>query len=511
VTNYPGPVRYRRLAASIVLVLLLGLIGSVAGPGWNPQPLEHTLVPQTADTTIGSDAVTAPVGTYEVTREVVDVAVDDGVSVRATIASPAAAGGQRPGMVFMHGAGTATHENFEEITTALASAGVVTMVPDKRTDTYSTRSRNYVGMAEDYLDSVEVLRGWPGVDPDMVGVYGESEGAMSAPIAAAADPDVAFVVLVSAPVLPIREQGAFAADSYLREVGVPTRLLRTIPRLVGGTFPGGGFEYFDFDVSPYQQRMTQPVLMVYGTGDASMPIVQGAQIVMQDLEKAGNEDFTLRYYEGANHGIKVDGTLVPAFLDDLARWTLGLPETAAAQPRIAGDEPVQAFRADDVDRPRWYATGDMIVIVFVVGLGLLALGGLLAVAGQAPRLAGRRPSATVAPLGRYTAGLAMATLATWVLYVSYVMGVANLALNYQHDAFLVQGGWLAVQLVGILAAVMVVLTAAAALRSGRARAVRTQGAGRTGVLGWACVACVVAGSLVLLVSAAYWGVYPAVL
>jgi dienelactone hydrolase len=499
-------VRYRRLAASIVLVLLLGLIGSVAGPGWNPQPLEHTLVPETAHTTIGSDAVTAAVGTYEVSRAVVDVQVEDDVTVRATIASPVGAPDGRPGMLFMHGAGTATHNNFAELTTALASAGVVTMVPDKRADTYSTRSRNYVGMAEDYLDSFAVLRDWPGVDPARVGVYGESEGAMSAPIAAALDRDVAFVVLVSAPVLPLRQQGAFAADSYLREVGVPDRLLRAIPRLVGGAFPGGGFEYFDFDVRPYQQRMTQPVLMVYGTGDASMPIVQGAEVLMADLGRAGNEDLTLRYYEGANHGIKVDGALAPAFEKDLARWTLGLPETAGAPPRIAGAEPVQAFRAEDVDRPRWYATGDMIVIVFVGGLGLLVLGVLTAALGQAPRLARRPASATTAPLGRYAAGLAMATLATWVVYTSYLMGVANLALNYQHDSFLVQGGWLAVQVVGILAAVMVVLTVAAGVRQARTRGART-----TGAMGTVAVTFVVMGSLVLLSSAAYWGVYPAVL
>ncbi|WP_418608354.1 hypothetical protein [Georgenia sp. SUBG003] len=126
--------------------------------------------------------------------------------------------------------------------------------------------------------------------------------------------------------------------------------------------------------------------------------------------------------------------------------------------------------------------------------------------GQVPRLAGRAASGTAAPLGRYAAGLAMATLATWIVYASYLMGVANLALNYQHDSFLVQGGWLAVQLVGILAAVMVVMTVACAARQAGSRGARPSGA-----LGRACVACVVAGSLVLLVSAAYWGVYPAVL
>ncbi|MFH5823511.1 alpha/beta hydrolase family protein [Georgenia sp. AZ-5] len=499
--------RYRRLAATIVVVLLLGLVGSVAGPGWNPQPLGHTIVPQTPDTTIGSDAVTPPVGTFEVAHEVVDVQVDDDVTIRATIASPVGAGGDRPGMLFMHGAGTATHENFADITTDLASAGVVTMVPDKRADTYTTRDRDYVGMAEDYLDSFEVLQGWPGVDPGRVGVYGESEGAMSAPVAAATEEEVAFVVLVSAPVVPIREQGAFAADSYLREVGVPERVLRAIPRLVGGQFPGGGFEYFDFDVSPYQQRMTQPVLMVYGTGDYSMPVVQGAEQLLADLEEAGNDQYTLRYYEGANHGIRIDGELAGNFTDDVARWTSGLPETATAPPRVAGDEPVQVFRADPVDNPRWYATGDMIVIAFLVGVGLLVLAPVLWAAGQVPRLRGRAPSTLVPPLGRYAAGLGLSTLAVWVFYLAYIVGVADLALNYRTNDLLVNGGWIVVQLGGVLAAGMLVVTVTAGWRQHRAQ----RGSAPMGRMGWATLGCVVAGSVILLVNAAYWGVYPAVL
>ncbi|TRW45422.1 alpha/beta hydrolase family protein [Georgenia yuyongxinii] len=499
--------RYRRLAATIVVVLLLGLVGSLAGPGWNPQPLGHTIVPETASTRIGSDALTPPVGTFEVTREVVDIAVDDGVTIQATIAAPVGARGERPGLVFMHGAGTATHENFADTTTDLASAGIVTIVPDKRADTYTTRERDYVAMAEEYLDAWDVLRSWPGVDPDRVGVYGESEGAMSAPIAAVLDDDVAFVVLVSAPVLPIREQGAFAADTYLREVGVPDRLLRAIPRLVGGQLPGGGFDYFDFDVSPYHQQLTQPVLMVYGTGDASMPIVQGAEKLLADLAVAGNDQYTIRYYENANHGIKVDGALAPGFTEDLARWVQGLPETAAAPPRIAGDQPVQEFRADPVDRPRWYASGDMILVTVLGGLGLLVLAALGWILGRLPRLWGGEPSTTVRPLGRYTLGLGLATVATWVVFVAYVAGVADLALNYRTNALLVQGGWLALQGVGILAAAMLVVTVAAALRQARA----PRGSAAMGRAGWFAVGCAVLGAVVLLVAAAYWGVYPAVL
>ncbi|MHB1063902.1 MAG: alpha/beta hydrolase family protein [Georgenia sp.] len=498
--------RYRRLGASIALVLLLGLIGTVTGPGWHPTPLEHTLVPESSDTAIGSTARTAPVGTFDVTREVIDVRVDGDVTIRATIAAPVGAVGNRPGVLFMHGAGTATHKNFAELTTDLASAGIVTMVPDKRSDTYSTRDRDYVGMAEDYLDSFAVLTRWPGVDPDRVGVYGESEGAMSAPIAAAGNDDVAFVALVSAPVLPLREQGALAADSYLRETGAPDRILRAIPRLVGGQFPGGGFEYFDFDVSPYQQRITQPVLVVYGAADYSMPIVQGAEVIIGDLADAGNDQYTVRYYAHANHGIKVDGEYAAGFPEDLARWILGLPATADASPRIAGAEPVQHFRADPVDRPRWYASGDMLVITVLVGLGLLLAGPVLWAVGQLPRLRGRRTSTLAPPLGRYACALSLATVATWFSYVAYVLGIADLALNYDTDALLVLGGWIAVQAVGVLAAVTLVLTVAATWRQARAH----RDSLATSRLGWASLVCTTLGSVVLLVLAAYWGVYPAV-
>src|SRR5699024_8364132 len=121
-------------------------------------------------------------------------------------------------------------------------------------------------------------------------------------VAAAENPEVASVVLVSAPVIPAREQFALATDTYLRNLGAPEQLLRAVPRLLGSEIPGGGFVYADFDVTPFQQRMQQPVLMVYGTEDDSMPIVQAPAKVIEDLAVAGNDDYTLRYVEGANHG-----------------------------------------------------------------------------------------------------------------------------------------------------------------------------------------------------------------
>ncbi len=487
------------MAVTLVAVLLFGFIGTVAGPGWNPHPLERTLVVQTSDVEIGGDVATTPVGTYETRTETFTVELD-GATVEATVHEPVGAPDRRPGLVFMHGAGTATHDNFWQLTEALASAGIVSLVPDKRLDTYSARFRDYPAMARDYMHSWEALSSWPGVDPERVGFYAESEGAFIAPVAAAENPEVASVVLVSAPVVPAREQFALATDTYLRALGAPEQLLRAVPRLLGSEVPGGGFYYADFDVSPYQQRMDQPVLMVYGTEDVSMPVVQAPAKVIDDLAVAGNDDYTLRYFEGANHGIRIEDELAPGFPEAVARWVQGLPETADAQPRIAGGQPDQRFRAEPLDSPRWYASGDMIVFTLVGAVGLLLLGPTL---WLLTRLV-RRPSEPLpSPLARTTAALTMSVLAVWVLFASYLLVVAGLALNYERSPFVVQGGWLGIQAVAVGSTAIGVWSATTWLR------VRRHGV-RTGTVGTITLVGTHVGALVLLLAAGYWGIFPTI-
>ncbi|MGN8246185.1 alpha/beta hydrolase family protein, partial [Cellulomonas soli] len=353
-----GRQAYRVAASTAVGVLVLAVLGSVLGPQWDPQPVTDPITVESASTAIGG--AVSP-GTYEVRESVVTVELD-GVSVQARISAPVGAPGLVPAVVFVHGAGTGRYQvAFLAQAASLASQGIVAMVPDKRLDTYTSRHRDYVAMAGDYARSVDLLRAWPGVDPTRVGVYAESEGGWIAPVMAAQDPDLAFVVLVSSPVVPPRQQAAFAVDSYLRNTQVPHGVFRAIPRAVGMSLPGGGFEYADFDVTPYQRQMTAPVLVVYGTGDASMPIVQGAEQIITDTALAGNGDVTVRYYADADHGIRVGGDVSPVFLHDLSGWVLGLPGSADGVPRIAGAQPTQEYLAAPVPEPRWLRDGDVVL------------------------------------------------------------------------------------------------------------------------------------------------------
>ncbi|MEV7972218.1 prolyl oligopeptidase family serine peptidase [Cellulomonas sp. NPDC089187] len=492
---------YRLIGGVLAGAILLAVIGALMGPDWRPLPVTDPLTVQSASTAVGD----APeLGSYDVETRVVEVPLD-GAVVQARILTPVDAPAPVPAVLFVHGAGTGKFEDaFVDQAYALAEAGVATMVPDKRLDTYSMRHRDYVAMAQDYLVSFDLLRGLPEVDSSRVGIYGESEGAWIAPVMAAERAAVDFVVLASAPVVPPRQQAAFAVDQYLRNTGVPDQVFRAIPRAVGMSLPGGGFEYVDFDVAQYQRQMTQPVLMVYGTADQSMPIIQGPEQVIRDIAIAGNSDYTLRYYGGADHGIRVDGEVSVTFLRDLCGWVLGLPETADAAPRIAGAQPEQLYLAQPVPQPRWLGDGDVLLVLILgaIGVAVLLPGTRWAMVGWR-RLRHQPPhDGRDVPLTQRLTLLSLATITTVIALVWYLLSVARLALDYERNGWVVQGGWLGVRLLGLAAVVAAVLVIDRMRTLRRMRRPLAHGVIGHVALWGTSVACAT-----LLVVLAYWGVY----
>ena len=222
------PARHPRLLAWILVVFLLGMWGNWAGPRWNPEPMRSVVVPETPDTAVVGKAPSPPVGTYQIEKRQVQIRLRDGTSIPAQLTTPVGVRGLVPGIVFVHGTGTKTTNDFDESTDLISSAGIATLVPMKRTANYSTTHRDYLALAEDYEDALSHLLGVPGVDPKRSGLYTVSEGCFIGPIIAARNASVSFVVLVSAPVLPIRVQGALAADAYLRRLGAPSQMREVV-------------------------------------------------------------------------------------------------------------------------------------------------------------------------------------------------------------------------------------------------------------------------------------------
>ena len=272
--------------------------------------------------------------------------------------------------------------------------------------------------------------------------------------------------------------------------------------------PGGGFGYADFNVSPYQRRMRQPVLVVYGTGDAAMPTVQGALQIIDGPRVAGNPTWTVRYYRGANHGIRVDREVDAGFLRDLSAWMPGLPDTAASEPRIAGDQPVQTYLASPVPQPFW--NSDLVLVLVGLATALIVLGPLAVGVARGVELGVDRATHRPAMSGpRFAHGIlprlvavGLGSILTVVALLWYIVAIARLALNYERNALVVQGGWILVRLLGIAVVVAAVLLVRRYRRVRAAGERPAPGVVRTVVL-WGGVL----GSAILLVVLAYWGVY----
>jgi dienelactone hydrolase len=520
---------FRTVATSAAVLVALALTGAVAGPVWEPAPVTSHLRLGSTSTAIGGTLSGGGTGAgepgdYEVQESEVTIPLADGLEVGGLLREPVDAGsGDHPGIVFVHGAGTGKAvDAFTLAATALASAGITTLVPDKRLDNYSTRHRDYEAMARDYAHSVSYLRDVPGVNPDEIGLYAESEGAWVSPVMMVDDPRLAFQILVSAPVVPPRQQAAYAVDNYLRNTDVPAGVFRAIPRAVGMKLPGGGFEYADFEVRPWLEQQDDPILAVYGTNDASMPLEQGTRELLDTAD-----DVTVRFYDHANHGINVETpeglVLHPDFATDVADWVLGLPATASAPPQLAGAQPRQVYLAAPVPQPQWYGDGDWLVGVVITAAGLLLVGPLLiggtALAGRIGRRRSGRPGTHLARgLRAPLAGLAIGAVVTTVGLAVYLAAVARLALDYEKNALVVQGGWIGVRLLGIATVVAAALLLNR-LRDLRGRVVQPTGAdtaqritvaekaGAAGVVVRTGFWAAVLGATALLVTLAYWGAY----
>ncbi|SNU01407.1 hypothetical protein SAMN06298212_11069 [Ruaniaceae bacterium KH17] len=490
------------MGGAIAVTAAISVLGAVIGPAWRPRELVSDVVPASPDTSVHSkDSVR--VGTYEFTTETVDVDFD-GFALPAIVRAPVGVDEDLRAVVFMHGAGTHAGDAFKEQAEALASAGIVTIVPAKRMDNYSTAHRDYVQMARDYGRSVTLAAGLPGVTK--VGIYAESEGAYSAPVLANENPDVDFVVLVSPPVVPAREQSTFATDNYLRNVGVPNALFRTIPRALGVTIPFGWMQYADFDPAPYQQQMTQPTFLAFGTGDASMPLVQGTEQLRDDLAVAGNHHLTARFYADANHGIKVGPhrheVLSEDFAQGLADWIRGYDQMELATSDIAGATPEQTYRADPLPPVRWFLSGNALIGTHAGAVGLLAVGAGAAGVRWLVLKKRRRNGMAVAGMPRdvagYLAGAGVVTIAAWAGFAVYLTRVADLAFNYETDPAWTYGVYAGQQVVALGAATLL----GAALVQGHIKRSEITGANR------AIFVTTAAGTGALLVLAAYWGGFP---
>jgi dienelactone hydrolase len=276
-------------------VLGLAAVGNWLSPPWEPRELSSDLAYGPLPPAQGSapeQISPAALSAGAIRSEDVSLPVREEV-LGGTVFSPAEAG-RHPAVVLVHGAGPGNRSRLVGLAESFARSGIVALAYDKRTVGYSAvTNRDFGLLADDALAAVRGLRQHDDVDPARVGLWGISEGGgWVAPIAASRAPDeVAFAVLVSAPMVTPKQQLTWGVETGLTRLDAPKGLRSAAAKALGA----GGFDYTDYDPLPALEGVSQPVLAIYGTEDTAVPVVQSSRELAGALRRGGNRSIPENY------------------------------------------------------------------------------------------------------------------------------------------------------------------------------------------------------------------------
>jgi len=267
------------------------------------------------------------------------------------------------------------HKPFLVLADYLTRKGIVVLRADKRGADKSTgnfEAATTADFADDAQAGVEFLKTRSEVDPHRIGLVGHSEGGIIAPMVAARDRDIAFIVLMAGPGVPgdqiLVEQGRLIAEAggaskekadqsaaQEREVlalvetekdnTVLEKELREklaadgVPEAQIGASVNAAispwFRYFlTYDPAATLRKVACPVLAINGEKDLQVPPAQNLPAIRKALEDGGNKHFEVDELPGLNHLFQtaktgapseygeIEETMSPVALDKMASWIL---------------------------------------------------------------------------------------------------------------------------------------------------------------------------------------------
>jgi dienelactone hydrolase len=315
-------------------------------------------------TSTGADAGPPP---YAVPASFVETDVTAGTAewpLPATLATPVG-DGPFPAVVLVHGSGAQDRDAsigpnrlFRDIAHGLASRGIVVLRHEKRFQHYESDVPSMAPFTvreeaiDDALAGVALLRQTARVDPAQVFVLGHSLGGMLAPRIAAADPDLAGLIVMAGAVRPI-EQSIVEQTRYLlmadgeftnqdrEQLLAAERLVAEVRALgpdnvsatewVGGAPPSYWLDLRGYDPPQVASRLPHAFLVLQGERDYQVTMADFARW-RAALESRAN--VTLRSYPSLNHVFMggegpslpseylTPGHVSPSVVDDIARWVL---------------------------------------------------------------------------------------------------------------------------------------------------------------------------------------------
>jgi len=283
------------------------------------------------------------------------------------------------------------HKPFLVLADYLTRKGIVVLRADKRGIGKSAGDYSQAVMADFASDAeagVAYLKTRVEVDPRKIGLVGHSEGGIEAPMAAAHNPDVAFIVLMAGPgvrgdqLLPeqlrlIEQASGKSADEIEKDLATQREVLAVLEKdkddallekdlrekftgkvpeaQIGMQVKAVSSPWFrgllEYDPAVTLSKLTCPVLAINGEKDLQVPPGQNLPPIRKALEAAGNKNSEVVELPGLNHLFQtaktgavgeyseIEETMSPLALEKVASWIV--KQTASHDMRhVAGNRPL---------------------------------------------------------------------------------------------------------------------------------------------------------------------------
>jgi pimeloyl-ACP methyl ester carboxylesterase len=312
------------------------------------------------------------------------------VTLNGTLTLPRGKG-PFPAVVLISGSGPQNrneelldHRPFLVLADAVTRRGIAVLRFDDRdfgkpAETFKATS---VELSEDTLAGVTFLRSRSEIAAAKIGLVGHSEGGLIAPMLAAKEKDIAFIVMIAGPGLPgdaiLRLQGerlkknAGLDEATLEKDRVTSRQMYDIVKSepdddaamkkiealfqdlitkgdaktdeVGKAALDGEVKilltpwfrsYIAYDPKPALTKVTCPVLAVIGERDFQVPARENLPVIEAALKEGGNRDFLVKELPGLNHLLQPCET---GMLDEYATIEVTIDPSAL---KLIGDWIVQ--------------------------------------------------------------------------------------------------------------------------------------------------------------------------
>jgi len=284
----------------------------------------------------------------------------DGVSLPATLSIPESCP-LLGGVVPLHPADDPSRNQFlfRQLADILPQHGVAVLRFDRRAWPGGGDVPLEI-QANDALAALQTLRLRADLRDAPVGLWGFSQGAWAAPLAASLSPEVAFLTLVASTGVSPARQMRYGTAEQVRRAGFGTEALtelahlrityeeylrghaerastqELIDRLAQRPWfplvyvprnlpPPGSWKDMDFEPAAIFAGIHCPVLLFYGEDDEWIPIDESIEVWRRAAEAGGNTNMTVVRLPGTSHHPTLDGgrdvgSISPLYTEHLLAW-----------------------------------------------------------------------------------------------------------------------------------------------------------------------------------------------